>query len=194
MTSQSLSSTCKKMAIDKLPVDEGLNSFSTGVGMYPTFTLISDMKSDMVQYYINADRSHFDLLNWKLFLMNDGKPKHCIDLGGNIGAYSLHMARLGCYSHYFEMQQKLVKFATYSVHANSLQNNITVYHVGVSDKRDTMTLCGDGGTAYLGKLDSNCNNNVSVVLGDDCLSPTTYAIGIAITITITIINDIYYYC
>ena len=68
ITSQSLSSTCKKMAIDKLPVDEGLNSFSNGVGMYPTFTLISDMKSDMVQYYINADRSHFDLLNWKLSL------------------------------------------------------------------------------------------------------------------------------
>jgi len=55
-----------------------------------------------------------------------------------------------------------------------------------------MYICGDGGTAYLGN--SNCNNNVSVVLGDDCLSPTTYAIGIVITITITIINDIYYYC
>jgi hypothetical protein len=55
-----------------------------------------------------------------------------------------------------------------------------------------MYICGDGGTAYLGN--SNCNNNVSVVLGDDCLSPTTYAIGIVITITITITNDIYYYC
>jgi hypothetical protein len=48
-----------------------------------------------------------------------------------------------------------------------------------------MYICGDGGTAYLGN--SNCNNNVSVVLGDDCLGPTNYAIGITIiTISITI--------
>jgi len=64
-----------------------------------------------------------------------------------------------------------------------------------------MYICGDGGTAYLGN--SNCNNNVSVVLGDDCLGPTNYAIGITtITISITITLHYitlllfmhYYYC
>jgi hypothetical protein len=44
------------------------------------------MKPDMVQYFIALDKSHWDLINWKLYLMNDGKPnKQCIDLGGNIG-------------------------------------------------------------------------------------------------------------
>jgi len=120
------------MAIDKVPVSGNLNTFTNGVGIFPSYTIVSDMKSDSVQYFIALDKSHWDLINWKLYLMNDGKPnKNCIDLGGNIGTYSLHMASLGCHSHYFEMQSKLVNFATYSIHASSLQNNVSVYHLGI---------------------------------------------------------------
>jgi len=74
------------MAIDKLPYTGNLNTFHNGVGIFPSYTIISDMKPDMVQYFIALDKSHWDLINWKLYLMNDGKPnKQCIDLGGNIG-------------------------------------------------------------------------------------------------------------
>ena len=33
-----------------------------------SYTLISDQKSDMIQYYVVADKLHFDLINWKLLI------------------------------------------------------------------------------------------------------------------------------
>lgn len=128
---------------------------------------------------IQCDRPNWDVLSWHLnrYANKDKKQYlHCVDVGGNRGTFSIHMALQGCLVQTFEIQSNLVANAIFTFQLNELEHRIQVNQVGLSDAVSTMAIQGGEALAFIRPLSSaetkttDANTRlVPVNTGDHCI-------------------------
>jgi FkbM family methyltransferase len=121
-----------------------------------------------VTRYISADAANWDVINWHLS-SKEGSEMSCVDVGGNLGFYALHLAALGCNVQSFEIQPNVIKLASQSFRVNSadLARRLRLYHVGLADKPTVMYIRNAHGNGHLSRAGGSVE--VPVVRGDDCI-------------------------
>jgi len=121
-----------------------------------------------VTRYISADAANWDVVNWHLRTQRES-GMNCVDVGGNLGFYALHMATLGCSVQSFEIQPLIAKLASQSFRVNSadISHRLRLYHVGLADKPAVMYIRNAHGNGHLSRAGGNVE--VPVARGDDCI-------------------------
>ena len=135
------------------------------------FKIASYQKEDVVKSWIDADNPQWDLITWHL--RNPEKqtyPRHCADIGGNHGIYSVHMALLGCEVEYFEIQSEIAPFAQRSLSLNFIDNRVNLHLLGLADRRAIVSVKGAHGYGFIGPESSATGRTVTIVRGDRCLA------------------------
>lgn len=86
------------------------------------------------------------------------KDKTVVDLGANIGAFSVYAALGGATVHAFEPQPSNFDVLTKNIEKFGLQNVVNLHNVAVSTKEEKLWICDDGGNSFCTDSKTDFNN------------------------------------
>jgi hypothetical protein len=82
------------------------------------------------------DMTYHNLVNWQVYDSDKEKKNHCIVIGGQ-GVTAVHLAKLDCYTDYYQSDEALLSVSFESINQNNLQTKVHVRNVALSDALDS---------------------------------------------------------